>query len=67
MKPSDQTPIPRISGPFNDALAVAGYTHLEQLTDITAAELLRLHGVGPNGIRRLREAMAKQGLVLKGE
>jgi DNA-directed RNA polymerase alpha subunit len=62
-----QTPIPKIGGPFNAALTEAGYTHLEQLTEVTAAELLKLHGVGQKGIRMLREAMAEKGLALKGE
>ena len=63
----EQTPIPRIGGPFNDALAAAGYTHMEQLTEVTARDLLKLHGVGQKGIRILREAMAERGLALKDE
>jgi DNA-directed RNA polymerase alpha subunit len=62
-----QTLIPRISGPFNDALTVAGYTTLEQLTELTARDLLKLHGVGKKGIGMLREVMKEHGLTLKGE
>lgn len=61
------TPLPQISGPFNSALQEAGYTHLEQFTSVTAAELLKLHGVGPKGIRMLREALRAKGLSFAGE
>ena len=44
-------------------LAIAGYTQLAQLTAVSEAELLRLHGVGPKAIRLLREALAAQGLA----
>ncbi|HMQ31036.1 MAG TPA: hypothetical protein PKD53_09920 [Chloroflexaceae bacterium] len=44
-------------------LALSGYTRLAQLTSVSEAELLRLHGVGPKAIRLLREALADQGLA----
>jgi predicted flap endonuclease-1-like 5' DNA nuclease len=44
-------------------LALAGYTQLAQLTVVSEAELLRLHGVGPKAIRLLGEALAAQGLA----
>jgi predicted flap endonuclease-1-like 5' DNA nuclease len=44
-------------------LALSGYTRLAQLTAVSEAELLRLHGVGPKAIRLLREALAAQGLT----
>ncbi|MEU7738356.1 hypothetical protein AB0B51_35820, partial [Streptomyces griseus] len=34
--------------PARGALRAAGYTRLAQLTTVTAAEVLALHGVGPN-------------------
>ena len=36
-----------LAGPARRALAAAGYTRLEQLTQISEAELRRLHGMGP--------------------
>jgi predicted flap endonuclease-1-like 5' DNA nuclease len=42
-------------------LMAAGYTRLEQLTSITEAEILKLHGVGPKAIRILRETLAEKG------
>ena len=47
---------PGMSQPALRALLEAGYTSLEHLTAITAADALALHGMGPKGIRLLREA-----------
>jgi hypothetical protein len=35
---------------------------LEQLTTISEADLLALHGMGPNAIRKLRDALHNRGL-----
>jgi uncharacterized protein YdhG (YjbR/CyaY superfamily) len=43
-------------------LANAGYTRLKQLTRVTEAELLKIHGVGPKAIRILRELLAEKGM-----
>ncbi|AIQ58253.1 DNA-binding protein [Paenibacillus borealis] len=51
-----------ISKPAHRALAGAGIVRLEQLTDITEEELLKLHGMGPKGVRILRQALADKGL-----
>ncbi|MFC9185768.1 helix-hairpin-helix domain-containing protein [Streptomyces cyaneofuscatus] len=53
--------------PARGALRHAGYTRLAQLTDVTAAEVLALHGVGPKAIRVLREALAAEGLSFAAE
>ena len=47
------------------ALAGAGITRLEQLTQVTEAELKKLHGLGPNGIDQLRRALADHGWSFK--
>lgn len=52
-----------LSAPARRALAGAGYLRLEQLTHVTEAELLKLHGLGPKTIRQLREALAVRGLA----
>jgi predicted Fe-Mo cluster-binding NifX family protein len=62
-----KTDFPKVSNPALRALAAAGYTHLEQLTEVSAAELLRLHGMGPKGIRILRAALVERGLSFAGE
>lgn len=44
-------------------LARNGFTTYEQLTRVTADNLLGLHGVGPKAIRILREELAARGLA----
>ena len=48
--------------PARRALAVAGYTHLEQLTEVSEARLKQLHGMGPKAIGQLRTALDIRGL-----
>jgi uncharacterized protein YdhG (YjbR/CyaY superfamily) len=43
-------------------LANAGYTRLKQLTKVSEAELLKIHGVGPKAIRILREELKEKGM-----
>lgn len=47
------------------ALAQAGHTRFDQLTKVTAADLLRIHGVGPKAIRILTEELAARGLAFR--
>ena len=63
-KPSD---LPKIGAPATRALTAGGYTRLSQLTKISEAELLQLHGIGPKAIRLLREALAEVGSSFAGE
>jgi len=58
-QPSD---FPKIGAPAVRALNGAGLYRLAQLTEITEAELLKLHGMGPKAIKLLREALRAQGL-----
>jgi hypothetical protein len=55
------TPLPRIGAPATRALRAEGIWTLEQVRDLREAELTALHGVGPIGIRFLREALAERG------
>jgi len=57
---ADRLP-PGIGAPAERALTGAGYSRLEQLTQVTEAELGQLHGVGPKALRLLREALASSG------
>jgi hypothetical protein len=60
--------LPRgIGQPALRAFANAGYRRLEQFAGVSAAELARLHGVGPKAIRLLREALAAKGLAFRDE
>lgn len=53
----------KLSQPALRALAGAGYTRLEQLTEVSEVELKRLHGMGPKGINMLRDALVARGLL----
>ncbi len=56
--------LPRgVGRPARRALAEAGYTRLEQLTEVREAEILNLHGVGPKAVGEARCALAKKGML----
>ena len=68
MTESERTIVPHtlpsgLGKPATRALAASGYTHLEELTHVTEANLLKLHGVGPKVIVLLRNALDAQGLA----
>lgn len=52
---------PKIGKPALRALNYAGYSRLEQLTQVSEQELLSLHGMGPKAMRLLGEALAEKG------
>lgn len=54
---------PGLAAPARRALASAGYTTLAQLTQITEADLLQLHGMGPKAVGTLRAALEARGLA----
>jgi uncharacterized protein YdhG (YjbR/CyaY superfamily) len=56
---------PKIGAPAMRALEAAGYTHLEQLTKVSEAQLGQLHGMGPKALGILREALKENGLSFK--
>ena len=64
---SNKSDLPKISAPAQRALTAAGITTLAQLTKISEAELSQLHGMGPNALGRLREALKEQGLSFRAE
>jgi len=51
-----------LAAPARRALIGAGFVRLEQLNRISEAELKQLHGVGPNAINLLRNALNAKGL-----
>ena len=56
-----------LARPARQALAAAGYVTLEQLTQVTEADLARMHGIGPKAISQLRGAFAAAGLSFATE
>ncbi|MGD9722236.1 MAG: hypothetical protein AB7O59_11665 [Pirellulales bacterium] len=59
--PSDGD-LPWLAAPARRALASAGIARLEQCTKFTDDELLALHGMGPNAMHTLRQALKARGL-----
>jgi hypothetical protein len=57
----------KLGAPAERALAGAGIKNLKQLTKFSEAEIKQLHGVGPNAIGKLRQALADQGLSFKNK
>ena len=47
-------------------LAAAGYVRLEQLTGVSEAEAMELHGMGPKALDHLRRALASKGQRFAG-
>ncbi|SHE95148.1 helix-hairpin-helix domain-containing protein [Streptoalloteichus hindustanus] len=65
--PPQDSPVPTeypqsIGRTARRVLALNGYTRYDQLTTVTTAELLKIHGVGPKAVRILREELASRGL-----
>jgi predicted flap endonuclease-1-like 5' DNA nuclease len=62
---SAESALPKaIGAPATRALLGAGFTELTQLAGVSAAELAKLHGIGPKALRVLQEALAAQRLSL---
>ena len=57
---------PGLGGPALRALAHAGIRSLADLARWTERDLARLHGMGPQGVVALREALRAAGLTFKG-
>ncbi len=59
--PMSESDLPRIGKPATRALAQQGIVRLDQLSAMSEAQLLALHGVGPKAIAILRAALDAAG------
>jgi DNA-directed RNA polymerase alpha subunit len=57
----NHNPSPRLPG----ALETEGIKRLKQLSKKTEAEILKLHGMGPAAIPKLKASLKKDGLAFK--
>ncbi|MFN8411135.1 MAG: DUF1801 domain-containing protein [Anaerolineales bacterium] len=64
-KEQETNTFPKIGAPATRALETAGYSHLEQLTKVTEADLSQLHGMGSKALGILRAALKEKGLSFK--
>ncbi len=51
-----------LAAPARRALAGAGISRLAQLAVLTESDIKKLHGIGPNALEQLRQALAARGL-----
>jgi hypothetical protein len=65
MMAAEKTDLPKLAAPARRALLGAGYTRLEQLAEVSESEVMKLHGMGPNALRVLREALEQRGLSFR--
>ncbi|HYG40360.1 MAG TPA: RNA polymerase alpha subunit C-terminal domain-containing protein [Cytophagales bacterium] len=63
-KPKDSF-LSMISAPARRALESEGIVTLEKLSDYSEVEILKLHGMGPSTIPKLRSELEKKGLAFK--
>jgi hypothetical protein len=64
---SEETDLPKLAAPARRALVGAGYTRLEHLTRVKESEIMKLHGMGPNAMAVLRNALEERGLSFRPE
>jgi hypothetical protein len=62
---TEGTELPKLAAPARRALTGAGYTRLEHLTEVTESEVATLHGMGPNAMEVLRNALQERGLSFR--
>lgn len=53
---------PAIGDPATGALLFAGYSRLEQLAQVTEADLIKLHGMGPKALGIIKQTLEAIGL-----
>jgi hypothetical protein len=56
-----------ISAPARRALENAGITELEKLSTYSETEILKLHGMGPSTMPKLRKALEGEGLSFRSD
>ncbi|OAX50249.1 RNA polymerase alpha subunit C-terminal domain-containing protein [Paenibacillus sp. AD87] len=54
-----------LSAPARRALENQGITTLRLLSQYTEREILKLHGIGPSAMPKLRQALEEEGLSFK--
>jgi len=61
---ADENALPAgLAAPARRALVAAGYIRLDQLSKVSETDLMKLHGMGPNAIEKIRNALRAAGLT----
>ena len=59
--------LPKLSAPAQRALAGAGIQNLKQLSTFSEKQIKNLHGIGPNALKELQNALQAKGLSFAKE
>jgi hypothetical protein len=62
---AQESDLPKLAAPARRALLAAGYTRLEDLTRVKESDVMKLHGMGANAMRVLRDALEQRGLSFR--
>ena len=57
--------LPKLAAPARRALDAVGIYRLEQLATVCEADIAQLHGIGPNALKTLRQALEEKGLSFR--
>jgi ERCC4-type nuclease len=55
----------QLPGPAQRAILDAGIKTVEELSNMSEAEIMSLHGLGPNAVQTIKRFMAENGMALK--
>jgi hypothetical protein len=66
-EPEPGIPLPHIGAAATRALTAHGVVRLEQVAELSVAEVQALHGVGPYAVRHLRSALDAVGLAFRDD
>jgi predicted Fe-Mo cluster-binding NifX family protein len=61
-KPPSDSDLPKLAAPAMRALKAAGLTTLAKLSRTSEADVMALHGMGPNTMKTIKAAMTAHGL-----
>lgn len=59
--------LPHLASPARRALENAGIHYLNDLNKYREGELVRLHGIGPNALKTIKDALKKNQIHLGDE
>jgi hypothetical protein len=62
---SDLAVLNSLAAPARRALESIKVTSLKKLSEYTESEILKLHGIGPSSIPKLKKALKQMGLSFK--
>lgn len=59
----EKSNLPKLAKPALRALAGVGISRLEQFTEVSEAEVMQLHGMGPKAMESIRQALKEKGIT----